>query len=106
MTNSEIIISEIKGHELMTDEQIVEFIKEHAFLPLNTYAEWKRLGYVVKRGEHATITSKLWRFTDRKSKKAESQKTAMDKAEDEQESGRYYLAKAFLFTSEQVQKLA
>lgn len=105
MTNSEIIISEIKGHELMTDEQIVEFIKEHAFLPLNTYAEWKRLGYVVKRGEHATITSKLWRFTDKK-KKGTGLKTELDKAAEKQDNGRYYLAKAFLSTSEQVQKLA
>lgn len=105
MTNSEIIISEIKGHELMTDEQIVEFIKEHAFLPLNTYAEWKRLGYVVKRGEHATITSKLWRFTDKK-KKGTWPKTELDKSAEKQDNGRYYLAKAFLFTSEQVQKLA
>ena len=106
MTNTEIIADEIKMHGLMTDVEVAKFYATNGFMPLNTFAEWKRLGYIVKRGEHATITSKLWRYTDRKSKKAESQKTAMDKAEDEQESGRYYLAKAFLFTSEQVQKLA
>lgn len=106
MTNSEIITSEIIGHGIMTEEQLASFVNENGYLPLNTFAEWKRFGFIVKRGEHARITSKLWRYTDRKSKKAESHKTAMDKAEDEQESGRYYLAKAFLFTSEQVQKLA
>ena len=104
MTNSEIIISEIKGHGLMTDEQIVSFIKKNGYLPLNTFAEWKRFGFIVKRGEHARITSKLWRYTDKK-KKGEP-KTELDKAEQEQDNGRYYLAKAFLFTSEQVQKLA
>lgn len=104
MTNSEIITSEIIGHGIMTEEQLASFVNENGYLPLNTFAEWKRFGFIVKRGEHATITSKLWRFTDKK-KKGTRLKTELDKAAEKQDNGRYYLAKAFLFTSEQVQKL-
>lgn len=62
---------------------------------LFTFQEWKERGYSVKKGEHAFIKTKLWKFK---------------KVKDEQEDGeenekRFVLATAALFTPEQVEKI-
>ena len=53
----------------------------------------------MKKGEHARITTRLWKFTN-KPKKSETAKENTDDAE----NSHYYLAKAFLFTADQVEK--
>lgn len=55
-------------------------------VPVHTLKEWGERGYRVKQGEHARITTKLWRRSKKK---------------DENEA-HFYLAKAFLFTINQV----
>ena len=31
----------------------------------HTFAEWKRMGYSVKKGQHAALTCQLWKYTDK-----------------------------------------
>lgn len=54
----------------MTNEQIIQNEKKllgmGEFEPLHTFAKWKEMGFKVKKGEHATVCTKLWK---RKSKK-------------------------------------
>lgn len=30
----------------------------------HTFAEWKRMGYSVKKGQHAALVCNLWKYTD------------------------------------------
>ena len=34
----------------------------------HTFAEWKRMGYSVKKGQHAALTCQLWKYTDKPGK--------------------------------------
>lgn len=62
MTNADIIISDAILGEVMTEEEIAEYLDETGVLPLNTYQRWKALGYQVKKGEKSVLTSYLWKF--------------------------------------------
>ena len=99
MTNTEIIINEALTNGLYTKEQIEEILASGHMIPLHTLQAWKNAGYIVKKGEHARITTRLWKFTN-KPKKSETAKENTDDAE----NSHYYLAKAFLFTADQVEK--
>lgn len=67
-------------------------------LPLHTYAEWKRLGYQVKEGEQAALVLDLWRFGKNKAAEYEN-------GEEAEAAGEHaYMAKAHLFTAQQVKK--
>lgn len=69
-------------------------------IPVHTFATWKSAGYSVKKGEHAKIVTRLWKFSTKKAGNAEAD------ADDETNYSHYYLTKAFLFTAEQVEKIA
>ena len=97
MTNREIIIGEAILHNIFTEEEILEHLETRGELPLHTFAAWKARGYVVKKGEKAAIQTRLWKY--RKSVKPN------DKGEAE-ENENCYLCKAFLFTKEQVERIA
>lgn len=49
MTNVEIIAAAKKQHGIEED--------------VHTFAEWKRNGYAVRRGEHAAFKTKIWLMT-------------------------------------------
>ena len=69
----------------------------------HTFAEWKRMGYSVKKGEHAALTCNLWKYTDKPGKAA--REAAAAAGEDAPESDpHFYMAKAHLFSAFQVQK--
>ena len=36
----------------------------------HTFAEWKRMGYSVKKGQHAALTCQIWKYTDKPGKAA------------------------------------
>ena len=36
----------------------------------HTFAEWKRMGYSVKKGQHAALVCNLWKYTDKPGKAA------------------------------------
>lgn len=82
----------------MTNEEIITKEKQilglDPFEPLHTFAKWKELGFKVKKGEHATVCTKLWK---RKGKKVETEE------KEEIEVNNFYLTKAYLFTLNQVE---
>ena len=49
MSNFEIITTEAVAAGIYTKEQIEEMVKATGTIPLHTFAEWKRLGYKVRR---------------------------------------------------------
>lgn len=100
MTNTEIIINEAVENGLYTMEQIENILASGHMIPLHTFQAWKSAGYIVKKGEHARITTRLWRFTNKSKKNNE-----VDENTDGAGNDHYYLAKAFLFTSDQVERI-
>lgn len=84
MCNKEIISRYIAMNEL---EPSIE---------LHTFAEWKRLGYKVKKGEKSKHKISIWKRT---TKKVENEKG------EEVETQNYFLKLSAFFTIEQVEKL-
>jgi antirestriction protein ArdC len=84
MCNKEIISRYIAMNEL---EPSIE---------LHTFAEWKRLGYKVKKGEKSKHKISIWKRT---TKKVENEKG------EEVETQNYFLKLLAFFTKEQVEKL-
>lgn len=98
MTNLEIIASEAILHKLYTKEEVENIMSEGYVLPIHTFAIWKSMGYVVKKGEHAKIVTKLWKMTNKKE---------VDEDTDEVKNKQHmYLVKSYLFTKDQVEKMS
>ena len=70
--------------------------------PLHTFARWKELGYIVKKGEHAKAAFYIWKAG--KGKKA-SEEDANADGEKTQEQMKMFMKKAFFFTFDQVEKI-
>ena len=107
MTNNEIIISEAIKHGIYTKAEAQTIVAAHGCLPIHTFAEWKKAGYSVKRGEHAAITCDLWKYTERPGKATKAARTEAAKAgqngpDADAPDPHYYMAKAHLFTRDQV----
>lgn len=84
MTNAQIIYNEMVKNKIDLN------------LVLHTYARWKQLGYVVKRGEKAILCAYLWKMTKNKKE--------TEKDEDEEHRG-MYLCKSYLFSNKQVEQI-
>lgn len=69
----------------------------------HTFAEWKRLGYSVKKGEKAALTCMLWKYTDKPGKAAREAAAAAGKDAPESDP-HFYMSKAHLFHALQVQR--
>ena len=68
----------------------------------HTFAEWKRMGYSVKKGQHAALVCNLWKYTDKPGKAA--REAAAQAGQDAPESDpHFYMAKAHLFNALQVE---
>lgn len=111
MTNTEIIMQNrvflmeqgvLKGIEgtrmLWKDEEgerTVEMPEE-----IRTYDEWKRLGFIVQKGQHAVAKFQIW-MPKKGKKKAE--------AEEEEQGAKvpagFYKKLAFFFTADQVKAI-
>lgn len=123
MTNSEIITNTVKAafdaeqiaqltSAIFTPEQIAARqgmgmepaeILASAF---HTFQEWKRLGYSVKKGEHAALTAYLWKYSDKPSKaQREAAAAAGTDPEDIAGGDHFYKAKSYLFSFLQVDKM-
>ena len=93
MSNSEIIIKTAITYGIYTEEQIQGFIENGEEIPFHTLQGWSQRGFKIKKDEHGYET-KLWKSKEKKNKKNnDSEKPCMQ----------FYLAKAFLFTREQVE---
>lgn len=78
-------------------------VAELAAVNFHTFAEWKNQGYSVRKGEHATITCMLWRFTD-KPGRAAREFAALANTEAPENDPHFYPAKSHLFFRSQVEK--
>lgn len=116
MTNTQIILNNsialMKAGVLRpTTEMMVltyenengEKIAEKMPVPevIHTFAEWKRLGYQVKKGSKAKASFPIWKYCTRRNQESE-ENTDSDV---NTESGRCYMNKAFWFTFDQVQPI-
>ena len=68
----------------------------------HTFAEWKRMGYSVKKGQHAALVCNLWKYTDKPGKA--TREAAAQAGQDAPESDpHFYMAKSHLFNALQVE---
>lgn len=68
--------------------------------PLHTFARWKELGYIVRKGEHAKAAFYIWKAGKGKAKEED----ANADGENNQEKFKMFMKKAFFFTFDQVEK--
>lgn len=68
MTNKEAILTEL---ELMGKVELMESFLNNKLL---TYAEWKRKGKQVKKGEKASLKTQIWVRSKKKNKDGEEEK--------------------------------
>ena len=85
MTNVEILMGECVARGI-TEE-------------VHTFARWKQMGYMVKKGEHALFSTSLWKNCKGKKKSEEEDPDASE------HTGRCYLCKSFLFGRSQVEEV-
>lgn len=106
MTNEQIVMSErINAMEkgiIGTTGRMLE-TADGQFIPepeaLYTFQAWKELGFKIIKGQHAVVTTKLW--------KKKKQKDSDDNSGETIDMNRdYYLCKAFLFSQKQVERIA
>ena len=70
----------------------------------HTFAEWKRMGYSVKKGQHAALVCNLWKYTEKPGKAA--REAAAESGQDALETDpHFYMARSHLFSRLQVEKI-
>lgn len=84
MTNTEIILGYMQLHNMDPEKTI-----------LHTYAQWKKLGYQIKKGEKSKHKISVWKRSIKKVKKDDGEKEEVD-------TGRYFLKESAFFTQDQV----
>lgn len=73
----------------------------------HTFQEWKRLGYSVRKGEHAALVAYLWKYSNRPTKdQREAAEAAGENPEEAGGGNHFYKCKSFLFSALQVEKSA
>ena len=101
MTNEQIIAdiaARIYGEDAVTD-----MIENGEDIPLHTVKGWVARGpYRIKKGEHG-LEARLWKKRKRKDKDAS---TDEEQPAEEASNGDFYMAKAFLFRVDQVERIA
>ena len=96
MTNM-AIIAEV-AVAMYGEEAVERMIEEHGEIPLHTLKVWSQRGYNVRKGVHG-IETRLWKKRKKKDDTSEEEGTA-----EEQKKGDFYLAKAYLFSPDQLIK--
>lgn len=91
MTNTAIILEYMLANKL-DPEKVV----------LHTYANWKKLGYYVKKGEKAQHKIPVWKPS---TKKVEVEKENENEEKEEVNNGRYFIKTASFFTQDQVERI-
>lgn len=99
MTNAEIIFKTAILSGVFTKEEATEYLRTVGDLPLHTFNEWKKRGYIVKKGEHAVLKVAIWMP---KTNKANSKK-AKEASEDDEGMDGFYQKVASFFKPEQVE---
>ena len=104
MTNAEIIFREsmtlMKDGKISGSGEFVEIETDNGMkkveLPeeIHTYAKWKSLGYVVRKGEKSIARFPIWKYTVRKKS-----------AEDDTEKTSMFMKVSSFFSFSQVEKI-
>lgn len=106
MTNGQIIFNNslklmeegiLKGSGIMATVEDQDGNKKQIELPetIHTFAAWKSLGYIVRKGEKAKAAFTIWKYTESK------------KQNDEEEAeGKMFMKTAHFFTADQVDRIA
>ena len=89
MTNTAIILGYMQLNNLDPNKVI-----------LHTYAQWKKLGFQVKKGEKSEHKISIWR---RSTKKVEVENE--DGTKEEKTNGRYFIKTSAFFTQEQAERI-
>ena len=100
MTNAQIILNNsivlmkegiLKGSGIMTKDENGNVFE----LPetIHTFATWKALGYIVKKGQKCKARFQIWKYAGIKNE------------ETEEETGRLFLKESYFFTREQVEAI-
>lgn len=80
------------------------FTAEMAAQTFHTFAEWKRMGYSVKKGQHAAMVVNLWKYTEKPGRAAKE--AAAQAGQDAPETDpHFYMARSHLFNRLQVEKV-
>ncbi len=66
---------------------------------IHTYNSWRKLGYQVRKGEHAVARFPIWKF------KAAKQKDTEPDEDQQGQEGKMFRKVAFFFTIDQVDKI-
>lgn len=103
MTNEQIIYSAAINAGIFSEAEAQKYVQSGRRLPLHTFAEWRKHGYNVKKGEHAALTVRICRKKSVKASDPADNKEAK-KTEEEEINDCYYLVTAYLFTSAQVER--
>lgn len=88
MTNTAIILSYMQMNQLDTNKIV-----------LHTYAQWKKLGYQVRKGEKSNHRISVWKRSTKKVENEEGEKEEVD-------NGRYFLKESAFFTQDQVEAVS
>lgn len=72
--------------------------------PIHTFAEWKKAGYRVKKGQHAIARFAIWMFTDKPSRRTQELRQAANQ-DTEQPDPHYYMKESAFFSKSQVELL-
>ena len=96
MTNFEIIYEQRK--KLFQEGKIGAAGAD--FEEIHTYATWKKLGYQVKKGEHAIAKFTIWKYAEKRSR-AEDDEEGREEAQ-----GRMFPKLSFFFSPAQVEPIA
>lgn len=90
----------VNGGDDTTDDILcAEMVAED----FHTFAEWKRMGYSVKKGQHAALVCNLWKYTDKPGKAVRDAAAAAGEEAPEIDP-HFYMAKSHLFHALQVEK--
>lgn len=132
MTNAQIIFNEAialmndgiigtTGRQITIEyekdgEKVKETVNEPE--PIHTYAEWKKEGFQVQRGQKAIAKFTIWMYADKKKKLTKeeadninsiminpAEQTAKE-GDEVRTNGHYYMKEAAFFKASQVERIA
>ena len=113
MTNAEIIF---KNRVFLMEQEVIKGIDGTAIMwkdeegereiqipeEIRTFDDWKRMGYIVKKGQHAVAKFQIWMPKKGKAKKQEQEQ---EQEQEEEKMKGFYKKVAFFFTAEQVEPI-
>ena len=113
MTNEEIISrksKELMAHGILKIAGYIDGLNEDGELiqipmpeEIHTFAGWKALGYIVKKGEHARASFPVWTVSNRR--QAGRNGNGVGNIENDIQTVNCYRRKAYWFTRDQVEEI-